>query len=124
MSTIQLYPRDQSNIDIIMGRLTGKKPQKVTIGANAVAKKLLEPNPYRHLLIIMNFSGLDLLYGSDNNNVIIPLINNSIHTYKSHLITIYINDIPYNIHHADWGWGLYVTNPNAQEASIIIIEVG
>jgi hypothetical protein len=120
---IQIYPSKQSKIEQILTRLSEKEPEKKTIEANTTAKKILEANPFRHQLILMNFSGLDILYGSNKDKIIIPLKNNSIHTYGTHLFTLYINEMPFNIHHADWPWGLFITNPNAQNVDIILIEV-
>ena len=101
-------------------RLREAKPKKVTIPANDV-KRVVEKNPYRHLLVLWNISSVDLSYGDSESNTIIPFPSGSVHRWESH---IFITRDGKLLQHADWEEEMYVRNSSTTvNADIIVYEV-
>jgi hypothetical protein len=117
-----LHSSKQAEIERMLLRLQEKEPKLITIPAGGQLK-LANENPFRHLLMLMNTGSVELLYGAHKDEEIIPLPPGAVHAYQTHLFTIWLDDTPINIHHADWGWELHVKNPSSIEGKLILIEV-
>jgi len=117
-----LYSSIQTEIERMLLRLKENEPELITIPALGEVK-LANENPFRHLLMLYNVGNVDLLYGAHKGKEIMPLPPGAVHVYQTHLFTIWLDEIPINIHHADWGWELHVKNPSTIEGKLILIEV-